>query len=163
MMLWIPAYLIIFIAFPSIVAKPAMDSPNLRYEEYVVEHDISATQARNVALSTNYNEVTPLAGCQECTKEEIHYCLGSDLISDHCCCDKRYHEVLPFIPHTCYFGTQLCSPVQSDCAKYTRVRTCCCDRYLLQKWKEKLSASSNRSKVPAFLCFLVLVVQIFIL
>lgn len=31
------------------------------------------------------------AGCQECTKEEKHYCMSADLISDHCCCDRRFH------------------------------------------------------------------------
>lgn len=30
------------------------------------------------------------AGCQKCNKSEINYCLGRDVIDDHCCCDRRY-------------------------------------------------------------------------
>ncbi|RZB40535.1 hypothetical protein BDFB_004812 [Asbolus verrucosus] len=105
----------------------------LRYEEYIVEHEISAGQAKNAALTIDLNSVTSPAGCQKCSKDEIKYCLGRDLIGDHCCCDKRYHEVLPFIPHTCYFGTQICKPVAEDCEKYNRLRRCCCDRHVLQK------------------------------
>jgi len=42
-------------------------------------------------------------------------------------------EFLPYIPHTCYFGSQLCTTVALDCNKYTRLRTCCCDTFLRQK------------------------------
>ncbi|KAJ3636556.1 hypothetical protein MTP99_000090 [Tenebrio molitor] len=109
----------------------------LRYEEYIVEHEISASQAKNAALAIDLSSVSSPAGCQKCTKAEIRYCLGIDLISDHCCCDRRYHEVLPFIPHTCYLGTQICKPVVGDCAEYSRLRSCCCDKHALEKWKKK--------------------------
>ncbi|XP_066262297.1 uncharacterized protein [Euwallacea similis] len=80
------------------VANPAIDKDmddvkRIKYEEYIIEHEISATQARNVALCTDLNSINVPAGCQECTKEEKHYCTSSDLISDHCCCDRRYHAI----------------------------------------------------------------------
>ncbi|XP_066142531.1 uncharacterized protein [Euwallacea fornicatus] len=135
-----------------IAANPAIDRDmdnvkKIKYEEYIIEHEISATQARNVALCTDLNSINVPAGCQECTKEEKHYCTSSDLISDHCCCDRRYHEILPYIPHTCYLGTQLCTTVAVDCNRYTRLRTCCCDKYLLQKWKEKYGYSGTQSVI----------------
>ncbi|KAH1007842.1 hypothetical protein HUJ04_005027 [Dendroctonus ponderosae] len=76
------------------MATPTVDRDdikNVKYEEYVIEHEISSTQARNVALSTDINAIIVPAGCQECTKEEKHYCMSADLISDHCCCDRRFH------------------------------------------------------------------------
>ncbi|CAH0551671.1 unnamed protein product [Brassicogethes aeneus] len=114
----------------------------LRYEEYQVEHEISALQAKNAVLHMNYTEI-PLAGCQPCTAHEKSYCLGSDLVNDHCCCDRRYHEFFPFIPHTCYLGSTLCSTVAPNCAEYTRLRTCCCDKYVLEKWKQKSEGSTS--------------------
>lgn len=150
--------------FTSISATPVMDKEKNKYEEYIIEHEISATQAKNVALSTDIQSLIVPAGCQECTKEERHYCTSSDLISDHCCCDRRFHENLPYIPHTCYFGTQLCTTIATDCNKYTRLRTCCCDKYLLQKWKEKYSsgnADSLKSKGTLVL-FILFIVYIFV-
>lgn len=44
-----------------------------------------------------------------------------------------FPEVLPYVPHTCYFGNQLCAPVMTSCEQYSRLRTCCCDKYTLEK------------------------------
>lgn len=142
------------------------DKETSKYEEYIVEHEISDTQAKNSALSTAIETIIVPAGCQECTKEEKHYCTSSALISDHCCCDRRFHENLPYIPHTCYFGPQLCTTIAPDCFKYTRLRTCCCDKYLLQKWKEKYG-SSNAERLKnngtlASLALCVVFIRIFV-
>ncbi|XP_018571980.1 uncharacterized protein LOC108911509 [Anoplophora glabripennis] len=117
---------------------------SLRYEEYTIEHEISSTQARNSALTTDLESIVPAPGCQECTYEEKRYCLGADFINDHCCCDKRY-ELLPYVPHTCYFGNQLCTPVMSSCDQYSRLRICCCDKFVLEKWKEKFKNSGCKT------------------
>lgn len=34
------------------------------------------------------------AGCKECTRREIEYCLSNDVIEDHCCCQRKYHGML---------------------------------------------------------------------
>lgn len=155
---------LLYLGVSSVLATPSVGK-ELKYEEYNVEHEISTTEARNNALSTDLNAIIVPAGCQECTKEEIQYC-GSNLISDHCCCDKRFHEYLPYIPHTCYIGTQLCTPVATDCNEYTRLRICCCDKYLLQKWRHKYGASTAPStstkNILVILPILLSVVHIFV-
>ncbi|XP_045483537.1 uncharacterized protein LOC123688856 [Harmonia axyridis] len=104
----------------------------VRYEEYIIEHEISATQAKNSALTIAVSSFRIPPGCQNCTDQELRYCTGSDLINDHCCCDKRFSESLPFIPHTCYSGTTLCRTIAADCEEYYRIKSCCCDRYVLK-------------------------------
>lgn len=139
------------------------DAKNVKYEEYIIEHEISTTQARNVALSSDVSAINVPAGCQECTKEEKHYCTSSDLISDHCCCDRRFHEFLPYIPHTCYFGSQLCTTVALDCNKYTRLRTCCCDTFLRQKWREKYGYNHSAQSSTNLLIFLFFLIIIYLI
>lgn len=133
------AYLIILMGMTTfrVGAMAAHDPAVLRYEEYVVEHEISATQAKNVALRIDTARMDPPPGCQPCTSAERKYCLSGDFINDHCCCDRRHHEYLDFIPHTCYVGTVLCQTIAADCAEYSRLRTCCCSRLVLQKCKYK--------------------------
>ncbi|XP_050316056.1 uncharacterized protein LOC126750469 [Anthonomus grandis grandis] len=142
----------------AIMATPAIDyeKKSLKFEEYIVEHDISEVEAKKSALAGDLRAIIVPAGCQNCTKEEIRYCTGSDVISDHCCCDKRFREYLPYIPHTCYFGTELCTTIASDCNHYNRLRACCCDKYLLQKWKEKYGYNKARAAIilPSLLLFL---------
>ncbi|KAB0803994.1 hypothetical protein PPYR_00964 [Photinus pyralis] len=128
----------------------------IAYEEYVIEHEISMEHARNAALAIDLNSIETPPGCQKCSKSEIKYCLGSDFINDHCCCDKRYHEVLPYIPHTCYLGTQLCKPIAGDCLTYKTIRKCCCTRYLINKWKS--SAPRLQGSIDLWLLFLMIVV-----
>ncbi|KAK9679316.1 hypothetical protein QE152_g40123, partial [Popillia japonica] len=84
----------------------------------------------------------PPPGCQHCTPDERHYCLSGNFVHDHCCCDRRHHEYLNFIPHTCYVGTTLCRTIARDCTEYARLRMCCCNKLALQKWTGKASASS---------------------
>ncbi|CAH1987126.1 unnamed protein product [Acanthoscelides obtectus] len=62
-----------------------------KYEEYIVEHEISLIDARNSVLNTSLQQMLPSPGCQKCSLEEKRYCLGIDLINDHCCCDRRHH------------------------------------------------------------------------
>ncbi|KAG5887109.1 hypothetical protein JTB14_000742 [Gonioctena quinquepunctata] len=97
-------------------------------------------QARNSALSMDANSVVTPPGCHTCTEEDKRYCVSKGLIEDHCCCDKRYHETLPFIPHTCYLGRTLCKTVVSNCEEYSRLRTCCCQKLALIEWKAKSNA-----------------------
>ncbi|KAL1514027.1 hypothetical protein ABEB36_003354 [Hypothenemus hampei] len=147
---YVTVFVLSWTIFRTIMGNPLVrdDVKRVKYEEYIIEHEISATQARNSALSANVNNLNVPAGCQECTKEERHYCTSADLISDHCCCDKKYHEYLPYIPHTCYFGTQLCTTIAQDCNRYTRLRTCCCDKLLIQKYKNKYGFNNGRSIKP---------------
>ncbi|XP_076260035.1 uncharacterized protein LOC143196260 [Rhynchophorus ferrugineus] len=147
-----------------VVANPAIKDDH-KYDEYVIEHEISYGQAKNYALNADINSIITPPGCQECTKEEKLYC-NTDLINDHCCCNKRFHEYLPYIPHTCYTGTQLCVTMATDCNKYTRLRTCCCDKYLLPKWRSKYGASAsstpNTNAILAVASFLVSTMYIYL-
>ncbi|CAH2003934.1 unnamed protein product [Acanthoscelides obtectus] len=42
-------------------------------------------------------------------------------------------ELFPFIPHTCYFGDQLCSPIAGTCDNYYKLSICCCKKYAFLK------------------------------
>ncbi|PSN47177.1 hypothetical protein C0J52_14720, partial [Blattella germanica] len=77
-------------------------------------------------------------GCEECTKEELEYCTGNAVLHDHCCCDRRHLEKFPYVPHTCYLKPD-CRPLAGDCSMYTRLRVCCCDRFVAEKWKSDAS------------------------
>ncbi|CAH1111324.1 unnamed protein product [Psylliodes chrysocephalus] len=118
-----------------------------RYEEYIIEHEISSGSAKNAVIAMNLSSIEIPPGCQKCNAKEERYCLGADLISDHCCCDKRYHELFPYIPHTCYFGTQLCQTVASDCTEYHRLRTCCCQKLTLHKFLEDEMSTTESSEI----------------
>ncbi|XP_019879759.1 uncharacterized protein LOC109607723 [Aethina tumida] len=136
-------YTVAFLVLAATPSPVVEYDKGLRYEEYDVEHEISAMQARNAVKHTDYSSVNTPPGCQTCTAEEKRYCLGNDLINDHCCCDKRYHEFFPFIPHTCYLGSTLCNTVALNCGEYNRLRTCCCDKITLEKWKQKSGGSTS--------------------
>lgn len=103
------------------------------------------------------------AGCKECTRREIEYCLSNDVIEDHCCCQRKYHgiyiildhlinvkysnfnysyyfemlicftEVFPYIAHTCYVRSRNCEPTVRDCGVFDRLLVCCCHHYLGMK------------------------------
>ncbi|XP_044745593.1 uncharacterized protein LOC123307376 [Coccinella septempunctata] len=140
-------YLIFMMACSAVCSSPMIENDRrVRYEEYVIEHEISATQAKNSALTIALTSFASSPGCQNCTDEEIRYCSGSDLINDHCCCDKRFSESLPFIPHTCYSGTTLCRTIAADCEEYYRRKLCCCDRHVLRLWKQKLMKRNNSTR-----------------
>lgn len=112
-----------------------------KFEEYVVEHEVSALRAKNAALAIDLDAIQPPFSCQKCTTEEIRYCESANFVSDHCCCDRRFHE-LPYIPHTCYLGRKLCRPIAGHCDEYTKIRKCCCDKHALALWKAKSSSNS---------------------
>ncbi|XP_017768567.1 PREDICTED: uncharacterized protein LOC108556806 [Nicrophorus vespilloides] len=151
------------ISSPTDVADAASDS-RLRYEEYVIEHEISATQAKNSVLHMTLDtSIEVPTGCQKCTANEKNYCLSSNFIADHCCCDRKHHEVLPYVPHTCYLGPNLCSTIIGDCNAYERLRRCCCEKYVFEKWKEKSSGTSTIAPLGLLLALtanLVIFVQI---
>ncbi|XP_056638881.1 uncharacterized protein LOC130446567 [Diorhabda sublineata] len=138
MVIFINKALVIFLLIRNGLLTPIVEYDKAsKYEEYIIEHEISSGQAKNTVLSMNLDAITIPPGCQKCSEKDQRYCLGADLISDHCCCDKKYHEYFPYIPHTCYFGSQLCSTVADDCIEYHRLRTCCCQKYAAFKWKAK--------------------------
>lgn len=47
-------------------------------------------------------------------------------------CPPRFHcplsvaEWFPYVPHTCYLRPG-CSPIAGNCARYARLRVCCCE------------------------------------
>nr|XP_023022831.1 uncharacterized protein LOC111511058 [Leptinotarsa decemlineata] len=127
-----------------------------KYEEYEIEHEISMMHAKNSVLSMDIDSIVIPPGCHTCTEQEKHYCLGRSLINDHCCCDKRYHEMFPFIPHTCYLGSQLCTTVLSNCEEYYRLRTCCCQKLALMKWKMKSNSRSIMKEGTSIMAPLIL-------
>lgn len=50
------------------------DVKNVKYEEYIIEHEISTTQARNVALSTDVNASKYfLIDAKKCLKKNQKY------------------------------------------------------------------------------------------
>ncbi|KAF5292777.1 hypothetical protein FQA39_LY13822 [Lamprigera yunnana] len=138
-----------------LIWDPTLQKEIIAYEEYVIEHEISTENARNAALAIDLRNIKVPPGCQKCTKWELSYCQGSDFINDHCCCDKRYHEVLPYIPHTCYLGAQLCKPVVGDCLTYKTIRKCCCTIHLIQKWKS--SASNLQRHINMYLLVVIVI------
>uniref|UniRef100_A0A2S2QE44 CCC domain-containing protein n=1 Tax=Sipha flava TaxID=143950 RepID=A0A2S2QE44_9HEMI len=83
------------------------------------------------------------AGCKECTIREIEYCLSNDVIEDHCCCQRKYHEVFPYIAHTCYNKSRNCEPTVRDCGVFDRLLACCCHHYLGMKWKNQMSTTGS--------------------
>ncbi|KOB69864.1 Uncharacterized protein OBRU01_16242 [Operophtera brumata] len=86
-----------------------------------------------------------LPGCGKCSRWEMEYC-ESNVLADHCCCERRYiPEPFPWMPHTCYIGPERCTPLAQNCAQYTRIRDCCCNRKLAVKWKGILSKASSLS------------------
>ncbi|XP_072389704.1 uncharacterized protein [Diabrotica undecimpunctata] len=152
--------LVILLLIKNGISTPVVEYDKMsKYEEYIVEHEISSGQARNSVLSIDLKSIVIPPGCQKCNEEEKRYCLGADLIRDHCCCDKRHHEFFPYIPHTCYLGSQLCSTVASDCTEYHRLRTCCCQFVAAVKWKTKSGAvgvTEPRMKIAAYFLFVIL-------
>ncbi|XP_022188588.2 uncharacterized protein LOC111047205 isoform X1 [Nilaparvata lugens] len=86
-------------------------------------------------------------GCKECSKSNETYCLGNDVIYDHCCCDRRFHESIPYVEHSCYIETTPCIPIVRDCGEYMKMMSCCCHRLLGTKWKNISMALAGESKL----------------
>ncbi|KPI95287.1 hypothetical protein RR46_08746 [Papilio xuthus] len=116
----------------------------VRYEEYFVEHDVSTAAARNAALHLDLDTVPATrVGCGACSRRDLEYC-ETRVLADHCCCERRFlREPFPWLPHTCYVGPGRCRPLAHDCARYARLRDCCCLRRLAHRWKGILSRSSR--------------------
>ncbi|XP_004924079.1 uncharacterized protein LOC101739255 [Bombyx mori] len=116
----------------------------VRYEEYFVEHDVSTGDARKAARALNVEDIpVTRPGCGTCTKKELEYC-ETRVLADHCCCERRFlPEPFPWLPHTCYVGPNRCRPLAHDCARYARLRDCCCYRKLAERWKGILSSSGR--------------------
>lgn len=65
-------------------------------------------------------------GCGACGRRDLEYC-ETRVLADHCCCERRFlREPFPWLPHTCYVGPGRCRPLAPDCARYARLRDCCC-------------------------------------
>ncbi|CAG9860749.1 unnamed protein product [Phyllotreta striolata] len=148
--------LVIYLLIKCGAPSPAIekDAP-LKYEEYIVEHEISSMSARNSVLTMDISSINTPSGCKECNPEEQRYCLGTDLINDHCCCDKRYHELFPYIPHTCYLGPQLCHTIATDCTEYHRILSCCCQKLTAEKFREFLLRTTEIPETTATTSILV--------
>ncbi|GBP12875.1 hypothetical protein EVAR_6184_1 [Eumeta japonica] len=124
----------------------AMSSTEQQYEEYFVEHSISTVDARKAAGALVLEQVGAVEGCGSCGPRERAYC-EARVLADHCCCERRYlREPMPWLPHTCYVGAEICRPVAGDCARYARLRDCCCLQQLAAKWKDILL--SGRAEQP---------------
>ncbi|KPJ17686.1 hypothetical protein RR48_07170 [Papilio machaon] len=106
----------------------------VHYEEYFVEHDVSTAAARNAALHLDLDTVPETrVGCGACSRRDLEYC-ETRVLADHCCCERRFlREPFPWLPHTCYVGPGRCRPLAHDCARYTRLRDCCCLRRLAHR------------------------------
>ncbi|RZF34127.1 hypothetical protein LSTR_LSTR003537 [Laodelphax striatellus] len=99
-----------------------------------LEHQVTAEDAMISALGI-VPELMVNPGCKECSKSNETYCLGRDVIYDHCCCDRRFHESIPYVEHSCYIETTPCEPIVRDCGEYMKMMSCCCHRLLGTKWK----------------------------
>lgn len=53
-----------------------------------------------------------------------------------------FSEVLPYVPHTCYLGTEVCETIIGDCAEYSRLRECCCDKFTKEYCKYSIKRAS---------------------
>ncbi|XP_016662933.1 uncharacterized protein LOC107884715 [Acyrthosiphon pisum] len=115
---------------------------NSSNENLLIEHSVTLESAEN-AIQHIVPELMIGVGCRECTIREIEYCLSNDAIEDHCCCQRKYHEVFPYIAHTCYVRSRNCEPTVRDCGVFDRLLTCCCHQYLGTKWKIKMAATVN--------------------
>ncbi|XP_076234806.1 uncharacterized protein LOC143179451 isoform X2 [Calliopsis andreniformis] len=99
----------------------------------------------------------PIPGCKPCTNSEMTYCSDGSVINDHCCCDRSYNKVFPFVEHTCRVGPEECEVQAGDCAEYTRLRDCCCHSYLASLWKY-LANDAGSCTNASFIKFLAILV-----
>ncbi|XP_026462026.1 uncharacterized protein LOC113363757 [Ctenocephalides felis] len=135
-------FVIILALLCSARAMSMIDNHSLeekQIEEYYLDHEVSEMEAFAAARSADINE-SPV-GCKTCTVDQLMYCFGNGLLNDHCCCDKRYEETLPFIPHSCYLSSKTCTLHAANCGEYHRIKRCCCDSPLKKKWRIRSSAS----------------------
>ncbi|XP_050421867.1 uncharacterized protein LOC126834167 isoform X2 [Adelges cooleyi] len=110
----------------------------------LVEHTVTQESAQD-AIQHLQPDLMIGAGCKECTRREIEYCMSNDVIEDHCCCQRKYHEVFPYIAHTCYVRSRNCEPTVRDCGVFDRLLACCCHQHLGTKYKSQLLAANSSS------------------
>ncbi|XP_018915878.2 uncharacterized protein [Bemisia tabaci] len=140
--------LIVFVAI-----NTGTTASNLGVEHKVTEEDAKA------AARTLTPELMVGIGCKNCSSSDLAYCASPDAISDHCCCDRKFHEVFPYVPHTCYVrphSRPLCRTVVAHCGDFARLVLCCCHRVLADKWKNIANASEMRfSGLITFGCVII--------
>ncbi|KAF0760828.1 Uncharacterized protein FWK35_00006982 [Aphis craccivora] len=134
-------YLLLSFLFSNVLSFPNGNT-NSSNDHLLVEHSVTLESAEN-AIQHIVPDLMIGFGCKKCTTREIEYCLSNDVIEDHCCCQRKYHEVFPYIVHTCYVRSRNCEPTVRDCGVFDRLLTCCCHHYLGMKWKIKMSSSIN--------------------
>ncbi|VVC38104.1 Hypothetical protein CINCED_3A018654 [Cinara cedri] len=153
-------HLLLSLMFVSVLSAPGSSNKSASDDHLLIEHSVTQESAENAIqhlkpdlskINNNYlyKHVMYLtillvigAGCKECTRREIEYCLSSDVIEDHCCCQRKYHEVFPYIAHTCYVRSRNCEPTVRDCGVFDRLLACCCHHHLGMKWKSQMSTTS---------------------
>nr|CAD7266323.1 unnamed protein product [Timema shepardi] len=116
--LWSPLALILLVVYYACPASQDMD---------VLEHMVSEEEATLAATNMNPQPDHRVPGCAKCSYQDIYYCVSYQVLEDHCCCDKRYLERFPYVPHACYLSDGTCSTIASNCEEYVRIKVCCCD------------------------------------
>ncbi|XP_050541742.1 uncharacterized protein LOC126905768 [Daktulosphaira vitifoliae] len=112
----------------------------------LVEHTVTHESAE-IAIRNLQPDLMIGAGCKECTRREIEYCFSNDVIEDHCCCQRKYHEVFPYIAHTCYVRSRNCEPTVRDCGVFDRLLACCCHQHLGIKYRNQSLAANNSTNI----------------
>uniref|UniRef100_A0A1B6LT82 CCC domain-containing protein n=1 Tax=Graphocephala atropunctata TaxID=36148 RepID=A0A1B6LT82_9HEMI len=138
----------------SSLASPASDSDDTEY----VEHRVTAHQAAAALHLLNLTELEG-QGCRPCTERQKGYCLSDDLLMDHCTCDHRHIERLPYVEHTCYVPRRIQPTFASDCLEYVRLLECCCHASLLPFMKKKKHNASDALHLSHYLLSVLLASQ----
>ncbi|KDR23926.1 uncharacterized protein LOC110831749 [Zootermopsis nevadensis] len=123
-----------------------------------VEHRVEQGEARAVASALHPELSDGRPGCEVCTREEVEYCAGNAVVEDHCCCDMRHFEWFPYVPHTCYLRPG-CSPIAGNCARYARLRVCCCEAVTAAKWKSEAGLLTMSWRILMLCSVCVLIVR----
>uniref|UniRef100_A0A1B6IVI0 CCC domain-containing protein n=1 Tax=Homalodisca liturata TaxID=320908 RepID=A0A1B6IVI0_9HEMI len=115
-----------------------------------VEHRVTASQAAAALSLLNLTQLEG-QGCPPCTDRQKGYCLSDDLLMDHCTCDHRHVERLPYVEHTCYVPSRIHPTFASDCLEYVRLLECCCHASLLPLMKKKMHNASDALRLSHYL------------
>lgn len=143
--------------FPVDVDRPTPLSVQ-NFTEYFIEHNVTQRDA-GISFRLHADDLLKKkapAWCTRipCTTKILQYCLGTDMLHDHCCCDSRHgREQFPWLPHSCYVG-ETCKPITGSCILYTDIRECCCDRAIAKQWETVFSSSTRTAVQMSFSLFL---------
>ncbi|XP_065215723.1 uncharacterized protein LOC135842273 [Planococcus citri] len=141
---FIVMYMGLFRNLPAICGAPEMRSGG----NNLIEHQVTSDEAKQAVKDIEPDKMITV-GCKSCSRVDIQYCLSDDVISDHCCCDRKFKERFPYIEHTCTLEDSPCQPVARDCSEYTRIVDCCCNQQLASKWKANyLKSCASRPQAP---------------